>query len=140
MTTRVQLDVDRVVDVVDDDVREIFRRFGGRVRSIARASMQAQRVIGKKLTRRNRIMTVWANDTPKGEPPRTRWGYIKRFINAAFGVGADGVAMEIIGPEKIENADTACLARLEYGDHPFMRPALDQTMRQLPTLWADVLS
>lgn len=133
-TTRVTIDENTVIDIVAEDVRRVFIRFGNKVRARARNSMKPQSkhlVKGKSGAWRE----VWNNDTPDGEPPRVREGFIKHFINAAMD-GEDGV---VIGPEALARHSTSCLARLEYGKHPYMNPAMDAELPRLPKVWRDVV-
>jgi hypothetical protein len=139
-TVRVVIDENRVLSIVNEDVRDVFKAFGQRVRRRARASMTAQgshtesqKRTGANYTKYYVDVTVW-DKTPKGEPPRTREGFIKHYINAAM----DGELGVIIGSEALSRHSTECLARLEYGDHPYMTPAYDTTLLELPEIWANV--
>ena len=145
-TTRVVIDEKTTIEIVNEDVRAVFMRFGGKVRKRARNSMKPQTPLmipdgeggmkQKKVRGRNGAWrTVWKSDTPIGEPPRVREGFIKHYINAAM----DGEAGVVIGPEALARHSTECLARLEYGDHPFMKPAFDAELPRLPQVWADVI-
>lgn len=131
---KTQINEQAVVRSVQADLVSVFRKFGQKVRARARGSMRPQ---GKHLVKGKdgAWKTVWNNDTPKGEPPRVREGYIKHYINAAL----DGETGVVIGPEALPRHGTECLARLEHRDHPFMRPAFEATMKQLPQIWADVI-
>ena len=140
----VSIDEAAVVNAVTDDMLEVFRRFGSKVRARARANMILQsthlvydpkHILKAKSKGSGPWREVWNNDTPKGEPPRSRTGFIKHYINAVFD-GHDGV---VIGPEALARHSTECLARLEFGDHPFMAPAFNSVVETVPDIWADVL-
>ena len=134
-TVQTSIDERTILGDTTEGMKHAFWLLGGRTRAIARASMVAERVVktGVK-NRRQQTITVFANDTPIGEPPRVRQGFIKHFINAAFDV-VDGLNGVIVGPEALANHATECLARLEYGDHPYMQPAFDAALRELPEIW-----
>lgn len=132
MAVRVRLSFDgkEVVDLVARDLRAVLKRFGATVRNRVRASMKPQQVLGHKIGEHDERYTVWSSATPTGEPPRTRLGLIRQFI--FYALEGKGV---VIGPEALPGHNTECLARLELGEHPYMRPAFQKTIGELPAIW-----
>jgi len=137
-----------VTSRVDKATRRVFSRFGSFVRSTARKSIR--KVSGKKKL-----------PSKPGQPPKSRKGHLKRFI--LFGYDADRRSV-VIGPKALGSSPTAPEA-LEYGGtsrvnvwtgkwlgrgkperarknvniraRPYMGPAFERELPQLPQMWRD---
>lgn len=132
---RINIDEQKVLTGVNADVNIVFGVFGGMVREKARASMKPHET--QTIRKHGQSRTSWIGRTPKGEPPRIRKGLIVNNIEVAQGQSGQADASVFIGPVALPSHNTQCLAILEYGDHPFMQPALKSTMPSLPEVWAN---
>jgi len=130
MTSAVTTQIDErgSIAAITQMVRAGILQIGLAVQNAAAGSMQPQNEI--VVRQGKRIKHIYAQ-TPNGQPPKTRQGLIKSHIAVAI---TDPTTV-IVGPEALANHDTDCLARLEYGHHPFMQPALEATAQHTPELW-----
>ncbi|HUU96241.1 MAG TPA: hypothetical protein VM487_10910 [Phycisphaerae bacterium] len=137
-----------VISRVDKATRRVFSRFGAFVRNTARKSIR--KVSGKKKL-----------PSRPGQPPKSRKGHLKRFILFGYDAGRRSV---VIGPKALGSRPQAPEA-LEYGGksrvnvwtgkweghgkperapknvhiraRPYMGPAFDKELPQLPQMWRD---
>jgi len=122
-----------VVDALDAATRSVLGRFGDRVRKAARSSIRETK-----------------SDKPSkpGKPPRSRTGALRQGIVYAYDPNEKSV---VIGPMKL-NRSTPAPALHELGGtarivekdrvktamypaRPYMRPAFEKKLPQLPGLW-----
>lgn len=120
-----------VVRNVDATTRRVLSRFGAFVRRTARSSIR----------KRKRV-------SDPGSPPSSHTGLLKRFIWFGYDPGRDSV---VIGPARLSQAGRGkAPALLEHGGtarrgkkrtryepRPFMGPAFEKELPQLPAMWRD---
>lgn len=119
-----------VVKSVDKATRRVLSRFGAFVRRRAQ----------------NLIRTKKGSSSP-GQPPHSHTGLLKRFIFFAYDKLTKSV---VIGPVKIrDNSEAPRLLehggnttnelgqRLHYEPRPFMGPAFERELKELPPEWRD---
>ena len=132
-------DSDKVVSALDKASRKALSKFGAFVRTTARGSIRRRKGISKP-----------------GSPPSAHQGDIKKIL---FAYDADRQSV-IIGPIKFNQKKGFATKTLEYGGNvvverkskgkitkrtvkvearPFMAPAFQKNLPQLPELWRNQL-
>lgn len=124
MSVNLAIDRSTFFRKVDVRLQSALVRLGEQIRINAMRSMTPQTKIVKRS--RGKTRTVFGS-TPKGAPPKTRTGLIRDNIQIAV----DGESV-IVGPTYQPGHDRDCLPRLEYGNHPFMLPALVAALPSVP--------
>lgn len=112
-------------------------RFGAFVRQRARSSMRPGGKRGKT--------------SPPGVPPRTHVGHLKRLLFFSWDPATRSV---VIGPIKfrqgvvpsllefggtVKGKRRGVMVRMRYRGNPYMRPALDKELPNMPKAWATAL-
>lgn len=125
----------RVMNALTAAERRVLSRFGAFVRQRARTSIRQRTTV-----------------SAPGSPPSSHVGLLKQFIWFAYDPLRRSV---VIGPVRL-NAKTGGdaprlleyggsavrrrrgrMVRMQYHARPFMRPAFDRELSQLPPLWRD---
>ena len=127
---RVDIDERKVLSGVTAEVNVVFGTIAQMINQQAVSSMKRHPTAVIKRGR-GRGRQIYVGRTPKGEPPQVRKGMIVE--NMAI---AQGDLEVFCGPLVLPGHHTECLAILEFGDHPFMQPALNVVMPRLPEVWA----
>jgi hypothetical protein len=125
-------DSKKVKSAVDKATVRVLSRFGFLVRRDAKRSIRTRRDASKR-----------------GMPPTNKTGLLKNFIFFVFDDKSNSV---VIGPAKLSGVKGRDVPKsLEYGGpsrsadgsllnvgpRPFMNPALDRNLPQLPQMWRD---
>ena len=126
-----------VKDALDAATQSVLGRFGDRVRKAARQSIR---------------QTKNPKPSPPGKPPRSRTGALRDGIVYAYDQAQKAV---VVGPMKL-NRSTPAPALHELGGQttvqekdrvktavyparPYMRPAFEKKLPQLPGLWRNAM-
>jgi len=126
-----------VKNAIDEATRSVLSRFGYRVRKAARSSIRE---------------TKSEKPSKPGKPPRSRTGALRSGIVYAYDAEKKAV---VIGPMKLnrstpapalhELGGTATIdtgkrkVQATYPARPFMRPAFEKKLPQLPGLWRNAI-
>ncbi len=127
--TKLFFDKKAVTNKVDAGTRRVLSRFGAFVRRTARSSIRPRKRISNP-----------------GEPPSSHIGLLKKFIFFGYDPGPRSV---VIGPVRLsQNGRGEAPALLEHGGtgkvgkqrakykpRPFMGPAFQKELPQLPAMW-----
>jgi len=127
--------------------RRVLGRFGGATKQTAKRSI---RNAPKKLTKRSRGVVRHGTIVSRpGDPPYSRTGLLKDHIYYAFDMSRRSVVIgpaKLSGfhgedvPHKLEHGGTVRLPRGGTGileSRPYMRPAFDKQLQQLPRYWQE---
>lgn len=125
----------KVQNAADKATRRNLSRMGAFVRTRAKTSMRKGRGVSEP-----------------GEPPRAHVGLIRKFVLFAYEAARKAV---VIGPARLSGVIGNAPEALEHGGtsevhvrggktrrvtiraRPFMRPALEKELSQVPKLWRD---
>lgn len=125
-------DSKKVTSATDRATRRVFSRFGAFVRRSAKSSIRKRQ-----------------KSAEPGKPPSSHTGLLKRHIYFLFSPKSRSV---IIGPVLLSSKKTDAPYLLEHGDtvtrkrrgkrvrvtyepHPFMGPAFEKELPELPEMW-----
>jgi hypothetical protein len=126
-----------VLDKTTAAERRVLSKFGAFVRTSARSSMRKRK-----------------RPSAPGQPPSAHVGLIKRFLFFVYDPDRKSV---VIGPAKLNKPSDNALEVLEHGGQtmiltrrrdsktrrveivarPFMQPAFDKNLPQVPSMWRD---
>jgi hypothetical protein len=136
-----------VQKALDKGTRKALSRYGGVVRKTAQRSMRKAPQRGDVDRRTGRAKKI--EPSPPGQPPRSRVGFIRKFLfyvwddlsksvvigPIAFGKRRPGVPeLHEEGGVKVVNKE-----RLVYPARPFMQPAHDAMQDKLPQFFKDCM-
>ena len=116
---------------VDVRTRKVLSKFGAFVRQTSRKSIRKGKGTSKP-----------------GRPPFSHTGVLKKFIYFGYDTDRRSVVIgPVIAPGKVGKAPAALehggKVSLPFGNQadiaprPFMKPAFDEELKQVPKLWAD---
>jgi len=130
--TRIVIDEAAVIDGATAQANIVFGVIGGMIGQHARESMKQHQSQSVR-NHHGQTTMAWIGTTPDGQPPKVRTGGIVNNIQSAQLETGE----VIVGPIALPSHHTDCLARLEYGKHPFMQPSLESVVPKLPQVWAE---
>lgn len=147
-------DRQKVIKATDKGIKRVLMRLGSFVRTTARQSMKkaTKRTKGKKPRKKKAAIGPLS---PAGQPPRSHKDLIRKFLVYAWD---DTTKSVVIGPRKLGGVvDDNELSALEYGGissrvdpktrkksrisvkaHPFMGPALDANISEVPRIIGEI--